>query len=317
MIHVRLAGSVGTIAMLAFLSLSSGRERAPLPVPRAGYAGGVVAGKLVVAGGSYWVGGEKHETARVDVFDPQRNTWSPAAPLPRPMCNAASVVYRGELYVFGGMAGNGAFREALRLHGDRWEPLPDARLPEPRSSPVAAATSDGIFLLGGFASPTDVSSAANTLSVWRPGAGWKDLASLPGPPRFTPAMAVANGKLYVFGGATAEAKSVRNLGDAYVYDPVKNAWAPLGHLPVARRAWWATTINSRILLFGGYTSDFDAEVYEFNPASGVMRVVGKLPHAVADAKFFAIGNHVFGAGGEAGPKIRGPWTVELTIHGAH
>jgi len=302
--------------MLAFISLSGGREKAPLPEPRAGYAAGVLAGKLLVAGGSYWVGRDKQETARVDVFDPQHNAWSRAAPLPRPMCNAASVIYQGELYVFGGMTGNGALQEALRLHGDRWEALSEARLPEPRSSSVAAATSAGIFLLGGFGRPNDVWSAVNTLWFWRPGSSWKELAPLPSPPRFTPAMAIANAKLYVFGGATPDEKSVRNLDDGYVYDPAKNAWQPLGPLPVARRAWWATTIDSRILLFGGYTSDFEAEIYEFDPTSGAMRVIGKLPHAVADAKFFVIGKHVFGAGGEAGPKIRARWTVELTIDGA-
>ena len=52
------------------------RERAPLPVPRAGYMAGVVRRYLIIAGGSYWQGNQKQRTSRVDIYDPSTNAWT-------------------------------------------------------------------------------------------------------------------------------------------------------------------------------------------------------------------------------------------------
>ena len=53
------------------------RERAALPVPRAGYIAGVLDNRFVFAGGSFWRDDQKFQSDRTDFFDPATNTWSP------------------------------------------------------------------------------------------------------------------------------------------------------------------------------------------------------------------------------------------------
>ncbi len=83
---------------------------------------------------------------------------------------------------------------------------------------------------------------------------------------------------------------------------------------MARRAWWAVAIRGRILLCGGYTTDFSADVLEFDPATSRAVKTVSLPHAIADAKFVMAGQRVLTAGGESGVKVRGIWTVQGDVH---
>jgi N-acetylneuraminic acid mutarotase len=125
-------------------------------------------------------------------------------------------------------------------------------------------------------------------------------------------MAEIDGSIYVFGGATTGPKDVQNLADAYKYDPAGKTWARLPDLTIANRAWWAVGLGHRALILGGYTNDFAREVYVYNPG-GNLQPASPLPHGLADAKFFRIGNLIVGAGGEAAPGIRGKWTLETEI----
>jgi hypothetical protein len=54
-------------------------------------------------------------------------------------------------------------------------------------------------------------------------------------PRFSPAAAVANGKLYAFGGIVSTGPSTSApSASVEVYDPVANTWAPAAPMPAAR-----------------------------------------------------------------------------------
>lgn len=300
-------------AMLPRIWVMDGQDCPPMPVPRAGYIAGVISGKLVVAGGSYWKDGKVITSARTDSFDPKHNRWEAGPELPGPRSNGGSAVYHEDLYSFGGVNGGAALRETVRLHNGVWQMAPEAALPESRMYPLTVVLEDAIYVLGGLARAGDYATASNKLWRWQPEIGWKELPPLPGPPRFIAACVAHQGKLFVFGGATVDNQSVRNLDDAYVYDPGPVQWKWLGKLPMARRAWWAVSVKTGILLLGGYSQDFSAEIYEYEPDSRQIRKVGTLPHALADAKFFAIGDRLWVAGGETQPKVRSPWTFDLKL----
>ena len=218
------------------------QERAPLPLPRAGYMAGVIDGHFVLAGGSYWTEKRKLWTDRVDIFDPQANVWRPAASLPEPRSDAACVTLKNSLYLFGGGAEGTTRRDALVFRNGEWKPRPAAQLPSPRIYAVAVASGSSIYLFGGLSKANDYHTANDTLWVWNPASpesGWKQLQSLPGPQRFDHGVAELRGKIYVFGGATGEGAGVRNLHDAYQFDIRSGKWTKLPDLPLARRAWWA------------------------------------------------------------------------------
>lgn len=292
------------------------RERAPLPLPRSGFMAGNIGGKYVVAGGSYWVGKQKHWTAEVDVFDPARNTWGKTAPLPEPRSDAASVVYGGILYVFGGGAGKRAYRDALEFHNQKWSRVPGAQLPAPRVYSVAVACKGMVYLVGGLAETDESTAMSNALWAWNPKTpqeGWKVLPPMPGPGLMAHAVASVNGKVYVLGGAKRVGKGVENVKTVFEFDPATGKWNQLGDLPIGRRCWWGIGLSNKILLLGGYTTTYERGVFTYQLASGNLVDAGTMPHVICAAKFVHIGNAIIGTGGEVGPGVRGKWTIEAHL----
>jgi N-acetylneuraminic acid mutarotase len=286
---------------------------ADLPRAVAGYMSGVLGEKLLIAGGSYWEDGKKHWTGQVQIFDPEKNVWSEGAALPEPRSDAAAAILDGVFYAFGGGSHDEVRRDALSFDGRRWQRTEAATLPEARLYAVAIACGDSIYVIGGLSKPLDYTTVTDTFWRWRPGqAGWEALPRLPGPGRISHAVAEIGGRIYVFGGATAAPSGVRNLADAYSFDPSTGAWTRLPDLPLAARAWWAVGLRDGALLVGGYSDEFLPGVWKYEVSSG-LRDAGGLPHALADAKFFRLRNVVLGAGGEAGVRIRSRSTLRTHV----
>ena len=277
---------------------------------------GVIDGQMVVAGGSYWENDKKVWTPRVDLFDPVANVWHSGAPLPEPRSDGASVSYKNALYVFGGGADDRARRDALVYYRGKWSSVATAELPEPRIYAVAVECRRLIYVVGGMSNGSDDTTVRNSLWVWDPEsarAGWKVLAPLPGSGLIAHAVTAMNGKIYVLGGATTSKAGMVNVDGAYEFDTLREAWTKLPKLPIARRAWSAVSLPNRILLFGGYTSAYEKDVFEYDAKSGDLKQLEALPHGVCDSKFFRIGRWVIGASGEAADKIRGQWTFQTEI----
>jgi N-acetylneuraminic acid mutarotase len=287
-----------------------------MPQPRAGYMAGVIGEKYVIAGGSYWTKKQKHLSSRVDIFDPVRNTWTKGVPLPEPRTDAASVSYRGALYVWGGVTPDGVQRDAWVFRGHKWTPLPQAVLPEPRLYAMAVACGADIYVVGGMERAGDYSSVRRELWKWNPKTpekGWETLDPMPGPGFINAAVTCAEGKVYVLGGATKGGPNVVNLNMAYEYDPQNRRWNIKSQLPVSRRCWWGMPWAGKILLLGGYTSTYEKDVFSYEISSGRLSKFGMLPRGMCDAKFLRIGNEVIGAGGETELGVRGRWTLEAKL----
>jgi N-acetylneuraminic acid mutarotase len=307
-----LCASLVAIAISPFGDKLVWHERAELKQPRAGYMAGVIDGRYVIAGGSYWTGGKKIWTDEVDIFDPVHNTWTEGARLPQPRSDAANVVVEGGLYTFGGGEGDDVRRDAWVFKNGRWTELATGELPEPRVYAVAVAVRGLIYLVGGMSNHTDWYSLSNELWVWNPRsrAAWKKLAPMPGPGLITAAVATLNDKIYVLGGAKTGGKDVVNVKSAFEFDPQTGNWTSLPDLPIDRRCWWGLPHDDKILLFGGYTNTNEADVFAYRPATHTLANVGAMPHGLCDAKFFRIGNSIYGVGGESAPAIRGKWTLQ-------
>jgi N-acetylneuraminic acid mutarotase len=308
--------AVGVLGTFCFAQEFVWRERAELSLARAGYMAGVIHGKYVIAGGSYWQDKTKRWTDEVDVYDPVHDSWKQAARLPDPRSDAASVSLGDKLYLFGGGANGTIRRDALVLHDGKWRSLPGAELPEPRLYSVAVANQGLIYVLGGMSKHNDYSSLSNKVWVWNPRTpkkGWKEVRPFPGPGLITAAVAVVGGKIYVLGGAKEGGKDVVNVTTAYVYDPQTDTWATLSPLSLARRCWWGLATPPDIYLFGGYTRTNEKDVFSYSPATGALTKIAEMPHGLCDAKFFHIGRSIYGVGGESAPGIRGRWTLEAVL----
>jgi N-acetylneuraminic acid mutarotase len=246
----------------------SWRERAHLPLARAGYAAGAVSNRFVVAGGSYWKDGEKRRTAAVDIYSPATDQWTPGPALPAPLSDAVSVTIRGALYVTGGLKDTGPNLETLVLWKGEWRVWPSLQLTEAKITAAGATDGLHIYVVGG---QRQFGNDSATNRVWigdsrTHSIGWTELPSFPGGPHVVSAAAVWNDGLYVFGGFRMEKSAGTNMRDIWRLDLDRHTWAKVGELPESRRAFCAGPGDREILLFGGYTNDFSAQVQSFDPA---------------------------------------------------
>jgi len=294
------------------IDLFQWRERAPLPWPRSFYAAGILDGKFVVAGGTYWQDDRKIWCDRVDAFDPLANRWESAAAMPRPQGEGACVICGGALYVLGGGADGSVEAAVWAFQRGAWSILPRMTLPEPRRL-VAGAVVDGtLYILGGLAR-TEFASAQPTVWAAKPDGPWENRASLPGPVRFNSAVAVVGGRILMAGGATPEKGGIRNLDDVIAYDPRADEWSTVGRLPSACRGQCGLEEGSRLLIIGGYSDNFESRILGLDLQTGQVSTVGGLPHGLCETIFLRWGDRIIGVSGENAPYLRAPWTLEAKL----
>ncbi len=296
------------------LNLQSWSQRARLAHPRAGCAAGVLADKLIVAGGTYWLDGKKFWDVRVDAFDARANHWVALAPLPQPRGDAAALAVGDSFYVFGGGAEGGAESSVMCYQSGAWRELLAMKLLAPRRSSAVAMLDGTIYLLGGLAG-TGSDFAAATATVWaaQPGGAWQARAPMPGPVRFSAAVGAVGGLLIVAGGCTPDEGKVRNLDDILSYNPRTDRWSVIGHLPGALRGACGLVVQNRLLVVGGYTDQFITQILSIDPLTGLAATAGILPLGLADTRFFQVGAEIVGVTGENGVKMRFPETLAATL----
>jgi N-acetylneuraminic acid mutarotase len=128
-----------------------------------------------------------------------------------------------------------------------------------------------------------------------PGA-WSIKSHLP-QPRGETAIAVANGKLYVLGGATLDRESSPLAEE---YDPLTDQWRVLAPIPRATSHPGVAALNGKLYVVGGFTANIHAgaldTVFEYDPATGAWRSLaplakprGSVGVAALNGKLHAIG----------------------------
>jgi N-acetylneuraminic acid mutarotase len=285
-----------------------------MPQAKAGAAAALLGERLVLAGGTYWKGGQKHWITQVDVYDISKDEWRLGPPLPFPLSYGAFVRSQQGLEVLGGWDGQRLRRECWTLDPSLAKWMPSGTLPEARVYGRAEILGGTLYLLGGSGDAGDFARATDTVLVTEVEnrSSWKSRTSIPGGPRTLHASAVVAGHLYVFGGCRSGANGdLINLGDAYAYDPQTDRWKRLADLPQPVRSLSATPVAGRfIFLFGGYTATaaetrtkpldfgFTPAVYVYDIESDKYKTAAPLPLPVSDINFVVHGEGLYGAGGE-------------------
>jgi N-acetylneuraminic acid mutarotase len=269
-----------------------------LPLPRGGYYAAWFQGGLLVAGGTYWKNNKKLWTDKVSFYEPRSNQWSEWGNLPRPLAYGSMVQTNQKAYLIGGSDENELYNDIYQLEGRGWVRIGEAPFKSVYSAAVAVNSS--VYVFGGGASVTDLTKA--TKQAWMfnvQSRQWKKLESIPGPARVLHAAAVQGHHIYIFGGATqAPGKELINLDDAYRFDTQKEKWSKLKPTPLPTRAWWATTANGFIYLFGGYSENFLDHVYQYDPQKDEYRLISSLPLPLCDSKFFFSDGMFYATSGE-------------------
>ena len=149
-----------------------------------------------------------------------------------------------------------------------------ADIPEPQLGCASAVVGGELHVLGGAhvtettAGEHYVYGSSEAHQVYNPATNkWRKGAPIPQKTGW-PAVAVYNGKIYLFGGET---KGIDTLESdrAFVYDPAKDAWKELAKLPKPRSYAAARAVGDYIYIFGARTlpSDTpDLTTYRYDPA---------------------------------------------------
>jgi len=191
--------------------------------------------------------------------------WIQGAPFPEPSEEVLGATAGGKLYVFAGLA-PGWKPKAMTFEYDpasnQWTKKRPMRLP---SHHVAfTSLNNKIYAFGGFSYPSAGAPGWNPINngwEYDPATDeWKELASMP-TKRGAAAAAVANGKIYVTGGANSLAGVTENgihparphnvVATVEEYDPATNTWKTVRSMLVARNHHAAAGVGDKIYVAGG------------------------------------------------------------------
>src|SRR5215467_8993592 len=192
--------------------------------------------------------------------------WAKLAPFPDPSEELLGASAGGKMYVFCGLAPGWVPKGLVYEYDpatDKWAKKKPMALP---SHHVAFAELKGkIYVFGGFVLPPKGQPAAwdpiDNAWEYDPAAdSWKALEPMP-TKRGAAGAAVANGKIYVIGGAASlpgvteagihPARPINVLATVEEYDPATNTWRTRRSMLVARNHHGAAGVGDKIYAIGG------------------------------------------------------------------
>jgi N-acetylneuraminic acid mutarotase len=233
--------------------------RASIPVPRMmnGAMNTVLDGKLYIIGGAEWLEIDNNleiiPYARVDVYDPQSDTWEQKANLPVPLGVNGVCSLDGKIYVTGGGTNENTVLNSFYSYdpaSDQWEELTEMTIP--RGAHISVALDSLIYAIGGGDDANDVNSLISSCEVYDPVSDqWTPIAPIP-KQRAWFSGCVMDGEIYIFGGLNRG----DFLDDAYKYNPEEDRWIRIDDLVSDRSEMAAVSIGRTIYLIGGRTSAF-------------------------------------------------------------
>ena len=135
--------------------VASWQTAAPLPAPRNQFSTVVVAGQIYVIGGQLHHDSKQIDQARVDIYDPQTNSWSRGPQLPKGHSHSEGGTFMsgGRIFLVGGHTTPEDGRKQIDADilaltpGTKWEVV--SELPLPLSSPAAAIIGGKLYVAGG------------------------------------------------------------------------------------------------------------------------------------------------------------------------
>jgi N-acetylneuraminic acid mutarotase len=246
--------------------------------------------------------------------------WVLGAPFPEASEEVLGATAGGKLYVFAGLA-PGWKPKAMVFEYDpasnQWAKKRPMRL---ASHHVAFTTlNNKIYAFGGFTFPDSGAPAWNpTNSAWEydPATDeWKELAPMP-TKRGAASAGVANGKIYVTGGANSLPGVTENgihparphnvMPTVEEYDPATNSWKTVRSLLLPRNHHVAVGVGDKVYVIGGRvgsafisgTSNNVDLVEMYDPAADLWLPRARMPTARSAIGAGVYNNNILVAGGE-------------------
>jgi N-acetylneuraminic acid mutarotase len=274
-----------------------------MPVGRTEAGSAIADGKLFVFGG---YSGSWRPSSRSDVYNPQTNTWSQIADLPKPVNHIGTAVDGKNIYIAGGYVAKNpvgqifATKDVWKYNIDTnsWSPMP--ALPLARASGGLAVVDGKLHFFGGADINRQDKGNHWTLDL-NGGTSWSPAAPFPNP-RTHMGVAVLGGKIYAIGGQHDVDEDLVTQNSVHVWDPANpSQWREVASLPKARSHISSSTfvMNGKIIVAGGETAHekFMADVTAYDPLSNSWQELTPLPQARLAGVAASFGNKILFTGG--------------------
>ena len=234
------------------------------PFPGDHHAAEVVDGKLYLFGG---IGGGSE--GKVQIFDPNTQTWTMGANIPFATGSASTALINGKVYLAGGIVGSSTVASAAVYNPmtNTWTSI--ASMPQARNHTASSTDGTSFFVFGGRGPGSGdgnfVAEGFNDTQIYNPSTNTWVSSSSPGSsiaplPQKRGGMGKAaflGGEFYIIGGETTSSGTGQVAGNVYnrvdVYDPVSNTWRLDQVLPTARHGIFPLAYDGKVFVAGGGT----------------------------------------------------------------
>ncbi len=256
--------------------------------------GAASGGKVLVMGG--FVSPQLEVTSRVDVYDPDTDTWAPAPPLPGAQTHGAAAEWGDQVVIAGGFVGPGGSWTTTaqvwsRQADGSWAAGPS--LPHPRAAAAAATIGGRLHVVGGLAadgtSDTD-EHVAGDLS-----APFETLPPLPNARNHLGAASLGS-TLLVVGGRHGWDEANGDQADLDLYDDATRAWRAGAPVPQAASEIAGATFpaRGRLVVVGGSIAGVHptAKVWSYDSGTNAWTALPDLPAPRKGAVAVAVGNRI-------------------------
>ena len=228
---------------------------APMPLPLDHTASAVYDGKIYVIGGFLK---DKVSTDRVFIYDPSKNDWQEASPLPSPIGAALNAQFiNGILYVVGGLNASEApvnTNYAYDPKTNTWTtkaPMPTARHHLQTAVIGGKLYAMGGRILGDGVRSEDLDSSYSNFDrneMYDPQTDtWTTLQHMLTKRSGFTASNASDGNIYVFGGQGL----LKDLNSVEKYNPKTDKWTYDKPMPTRRYGLESVSVGDKIYVLGG------------------------------------------------------------------
>ncbi len=223
-------------------------------------------------------------------------TWASEPPMRHARAAHAVVSSDTAIYALAGTGDKGGAPVLIveRFDGKAWADettLPGRGL----NAPAAVALGGRIYVIGGFATVTNVPT--DEVNIYHPATRmWSKATPLPSP-RGGHAAVVLDGMIHVIGGGNAQS----TLADHSVYDPATMRWSTKAPLPRALGSPAAVAFGGKLYSIGGRSGAKDfGDVYVYDPAADTWSTGPSIvPRATSGAVVYRGAIYLFGGESQA------------------
>ncbi len=218
-----------------------------IPIPSARVAMGVTSLNNKI----YAIGGidDNGDLLKTEIFNPSENSWSLGPSLPHTIDHGDAITFNNSIYLIGGNDANSKIATNYILEANASDWVAKAPMSVARGGQRLVIFEDRIWAMGG----NDAYSGTNTLNLvesYDPVSdSWRLEPSLPVKKHWGSAW-VANGKIYIAGGASAVDVYERSI---FSFSR-ETGWVSAGNLPENKFVADAVVLNDQVYVIAGQTA---------------------------------------------------------------